>query len=131
MTDDRDDINQKTGAERRTAPRAELDYDLEADIEGDNVPFTGLIKDISEGGLFISTDKRHAPGDTLQIRFTFPTLNDPIEVQAVVRWYRDDYTDSAMMPGIGVQFVDLDPDVLRKINDYIKDKEVTFYEEGF
>lgn len=131
MTDDRDNLKEKTGAERRTAPRAELDYDLEADIEGDNVPYTGLIKDISEGGLFISTDKRHTPGDTLQIRFTFPSVNDPIEVQAVVRWYRDDYTDSSMLPGIGVQFVDLDPEILKKINAYIKDKEVTFYEEGF
>lgn len=131
MQDDHDDRDQQSGAERRTAPRAELDYDLEADIEGENVPYTGLIKDISEGGLFISSEKRHTVGDTLQIRFTFPTLNDPIEVQAVVRWYRDDYTDSSMQQGIGVQFINLDPEVMKKINAYIKDKEVTFYEEGF
>lgn len=122
---------QGDAANRRQAPRAELDYDVEVDIEGENVPYTGLLKDISEGGVFLTTDERHTIGDRLHIRFSFPTIDEPIDVDVVVRWVRDAYSEGGMLPGVGVQFVDLVPEVTAKINQFIRDKEVTFYDEGF
>lgn len=118
-------------ANRRQAPRAQLDYDVEVDIEGENVPYTGLLKDISEGGVFLTTDERHAIGDRLHIRFSFPTIEEPINVNVVVRWVRDAYSEGGMLPGVGVQFVDMAPEVTAAINQFIRDKEVAFYDEGF
>ncbi|MBM4352914.1 MAG: TIGR02266 family protein [Deltaproteobacteria bacterium] len=120
-----------TPESRRQSPRLKLDYDLEVDVLGEHVPFAGLIKDISSGGLFITTEFRHKVGDELQIRFTFPALADPVEATVRVQWFRDEYSGGGMPAGIGVQFVDLPEDVVRAINQYIRDKEVHLYEEGF
>jgi uncharacterized protein (TIGR02266 family) len=116
---------------RRKAPRAPVEYDLHVDVLGDHVPYTGMIKDISSGGLFISTRKHHRVGDKLQVRFTFPTVKDPVEAECEVRWVRDYNSAGGLPPGVGVQFTGLSPEIVQKINCYIKDKDVPFYEEGF
>ncbi len=118
-------------ANRRIATRFEVAYDLAVDIEGENIPYTGMIKDISSGGLFITTDERHEVGDIVQLRFTFPTLDSAIDCKGRVQWLRDRYTAGDMAQGIGVQFVDLPEGVRTAINSFISDKEVPFYEEGF
>jgi uncharacterized protein (TIGR02266 family) len=116
---------------RRSTPRLQVDYDLQVDFEGDNIPYTGMIKDISSGGLFITTDERHSVGDMVDLRFTFPTVEGAIECKAQVQWIRDQYSAGGMTTGIGVQFVGLPENVRQIINAYIKDKDVPFYEEGF
>ncbi len=116
---------------RRRAPRLKLDYDLEVDVQGEHVPYTGLIKDISSGGLFVTTNARHRVGDELQIRFTFPTLKEPVEALVRVQWIRDDYTGGDQPAGVGVQFVDLPESIVAAINRYIRDKDVHLFEEGF
>ena len=118
-------------ANRRIAPRFEVAYDLSVDIEGETVPYTGMIKDISSGGLFITTDERHDVGDVVELRFTFPTLESAINCHGRVQWVRDRYSAGDMSTGIGVQFVDLPEEVRTVINAFISDKDVAFYEEGF
>jgi len=130
MQDDNRSDGQQ-GPLRRSTPRVSIDYDLKVEMHGDHVPYTGLIKDISTGGLFITTTNRHVVGDVIEIRFTFPTVNDPIEITASVQWVRDEFSEGELPPGIGVQFVGLPDDIAAKINAYIKDKDVPFYDEGF
>jgi uncharacterized protein (TIGR02266 family) len=125
-----DDTTGKTGAERRRFQRSDLDYELAVDIHGEHVPYTGIIKDISEGGLFIATVAEHKIGQVLQIRFTFPSLGTPVDVKARVRWYRDEFSAGGASIGVGVQFVDLPDEIAKKINAYLKDKDVQFYEDG-
>jgi len=122
---------QGTPEGRRSAPRLKLDYDLQVDIQGEHVPYTGLIKDISSGGLFVTTSARHRVGDELQIRFTFPALAEPVETTVRVQWIRDDYAGGDQPSGVGVQFVDLPADIVAAINRYIRDKDVHLFEEGF
>lgn len=130
MTDN-DQRQYENPANRRQAPRAALDYDVQVDIEGEHVPYTGILKDISEGGVFLTTDEPHRIGTRLHIRFAFPAFEDPVQVDVVVRWVRDDYTTGGMQPGVGVQFVNLPPATAQAINKYIRDKEVVMYDEGF
>jgi uncharacterized protein (TIGR02266 family) len=129
MTDDMQNFDPNVN--RRSAPRLAVNYDLQVDIEGEHVPYTGLIKDISSGGLFITTDERHTVGDVIALRFTFPTMEDAVECHAVVRWIRDQYSGGEMASGVGVQFKDLPPETVARINAYIRDKDVPFYDEGF
>jgi len=131
MNDSAGNNAQGTPESRRQTPRLSLDYDLQVDVHGENVPYTGLIKDISSGGLFISTPSRHLVGDELQIRFTFPAFADPVEATVRVQWFRDEYSGGELPPGVGVQFVGLPEEVVTAINRYIRDKEVHLYEEGF
>ena len=121
----------QNAANRRIASRFDVSYDLQVDIEGENVPYTGMIKDISSGGLFITTDEDHEVGDIVQLRFTFPTLESAIDCKGRVQWLRDRYTAGDMAQGVGVQFVDLPEDARLAINAFISDKEVPFFEEGF
>ena len=123
--------HEQDSANRRIASRFEVAYDLKVDIDGDNIPYTGMIKDISSGGLFITTDERHAVGDVVQLTFTFPTLDRTIDCRGRVQWLRDRYSTGDMAQGIGVQFIDLPEDVRSSINTFISDKDVPFYEEGF
>jgi uncharacterized protein (TIGR02266 family) len=124
-------IDEQNGDNRRGATRFDVSYDLQVDIEGDNIPYTGMIKDISSGGLFITTDEDHDVGDIVQLRFTFPTLESAIDCKGRVQWLRDRYTAGDMAQGVGVQFVNLPEDARLAINAFISDKEVPFYEEGF
>jgi len=119
-----------SGAERRQHARHDLDYDLAVDIHGEHVPYTGIIKDISEGGLFIATVAHHKIGDVLQIRFTIPAVERPIEIRARVRWYRDEFTAGGNPIGVGVQFIDLPDELTRQINSYLRDKTPMMYEDG-
>jgi len=115
---------------RRRAPRFAVDYDLKVDVHGENVPYTGLIKDISSGGIFITTINSHSIGQMVQVRFTFPTLGRPVEAHARVQWIRDVFCEGDLPPGIGVCFQDLDPELIERINQFISDKDVPFYDEG-
>ena len=119
-----------SGADRRQHRRHDIDYDLAVDIHGEHVPYTGIIKDISEGGLFIATVAHHKIGDVLQVRFTIPAVPAPVEVKAKVRWFRDEFTAGGNSIGVGVQFIDLPQDITRAINAYLRDKTPMMYEDG-
>lgn len=47
---------------------------------------------LSLGGALVSAGARFAMGQRLQISFTVPTLENPIEVGATVRWSDDQVT---------------------------------------
>lgn len=109
-----------------------MDYEVEVDIASENNFFTGFIRNISTGGLFIHTHDPLPIGRELNVRFTVPTLRDPITARAVVRWVRA-YGAHApdSVPGMGVQFLDVLPnEATRAINEFIqKRREPEFFDE--
>jgi len=70
-------------------------------------------RNIGVGGAFIATTGGPPVGTPLVVELVVPTSDRRFELTALVRWVtdRDD-------PGIGVQFVDVDIDVLLDLNDY-------------
>lgn len=118
------------GIEHRKAPRVE--YEVEVDVASEDNFFTGFIRNISSGGLFIHTHDPLPIGRELNVRFTVPTMPTPIRARAVVRWVRP-YGSHApdSVPGMGVQFLDVLPsDAVRAINEFIeKRREPEFFEE--
>ena len=68
---------------------------------------------IGVGGAFIATAAR-AIGDRLELEIELPTTERKFLVGAAVRWIA---TTGAEI-GMGVQFVDVDVDILLELNDY-------------
>lgn len=107
-----------------------VDYTVSIDVASDDNFFTGFVKNISNGGLFIATDNPAPIGTRLTVRFTIPTLPDYVTANVVVRWIRkgSSQNDPDVVPGIGVQFIDLEPKVVDAINKFIEKHETLFYE---
>jgi hypothetical protein len=69
---------------RRTSTRHDVSLSGTLSVGGDARPMT--VSNISLGGALVSTGTRFSMGQRVQIAFTIPTLDTPIEVGAVVRW---------------------------------------------
>lgn len=113
----------KDGRDRRRFPRVLVD--LEVDYSHEDTYLFAYIRDISATGLFVRTNAPEPPGTRLNVRFT-PTLASrgapPLELEAEVIWinaYRPGHSDN-LHPGMGIRFVDLDPDDRARLVDFVK-----------
>jgi uncharacterized protein (TIGR02266 family) len=70
-------------------------------------------RNIGVGGAYIASSAPPAVGTTLTVELTLPTTDQTFTLPAVVRW-----SSSAAPPGMGVQFVGVDVDILLELNDY-------------
>ena len=93
---------------RRESDR--LDVELAISLGSESNFFTGFSENISEGGLFVATHDYKGIGSRMTIQFSIPDGDSPIDVECVVRWVRE-YNPSLpdMIPGMGLQFLDLSP----------------------
>ena len=118
----------KDGPEQRQQPRAKHAPEFSFKVELRNV-FTGLIKDISSGGVFIETPLLFHVGDEVHLRFKFPGITDVVDVDGKVRWVVDEHSSHAKTRGVGVQFLNLQPGIRTQINAIIKNEDVILYED--
>lgn len=130
MSDDVKNGGEPDGANRRTAKRVAVDYAMSVDVASGNMFYSGLIKDISNGGVFVATDKHHNVGDKLEVSFIFPGMTEQIKATGIVRWCRTQFGADEIMPeGVGLSLENLPPEVQKAINDYLKTTDVLIYEE--
>jgi len=67
-------------------------------------------RNVGIGGAFIVSQLAQRVGTQLAIELVLPTTDRCFSLPAVVRWASSD--------GMGVQFVDVDVDILLELNDY-------------
>jgi len=91
--------------------------------------YTGFTNDISEGGVFISTHAVFTRGQIIDLEFSLPDGQDPIKVQAEVRWFREYNPSSDGPPGMGLQFVSLTDEQRARIDAFTTDRETLFYDD--
>jgi uncharacterized protein (TIGR02266 family) len=124
----------KAAAPARPAPAGHSGRDhsrirMQASINlgSDSNFFTGFSTDISEGGVFVATVETVPRGTTVDLDFTLPG-GRPLKARGVVRWLREpnDHTPE-LMPGVGVQFQDLQPEVASLIGDFVRKREPLFF----
>jgi uncharacterized protein (TIGR02266 family) len=114
-------------AERRSAPRIELE--VEVGLETENNFYTGLTQDISSGGIFVATGMSYRVGDKMTIRFTLPGRAEPIVTEAEVRWMRDSRYISDFSEGVGLRFVNLPAEANEAIARFLERRDSLFFEE--
>lgn len=108
-------MSRPRGRDRRKAERIRLDADVS--LYSPTQFWAGLAEDLSEGGLFVATYQLEPIGTPIDLRFELPT-GQAVQVRGVVRWVRE-ITDESM-PGMGVQFEDVESADLRVIQTFVK-----------
>jgi uncharacterized protein (TIGR02266 family) len=114
-------------ANQRQAPRINLEVDVT--FESEHNFYTGFLENLSSGGLFVATHDIRRIGDTVEVRFTLPGRAEPVTATARVRWIREYGNSPDAAPGMGLQFVDLDPAVQKEIERFIALREPIFFED--
>jgi uncharacterized protein (TIGR02266 family) len=110
---------------KRETPRVRMQVKI--DFGSENNFYSGFSMDISNGGVFIATVKLVPIGTPIDLFFRLPT-GEGIEAQGVVRWVREvDDRRPEMMPGLGVQFVNLSDEARAAIEGFVHDREPMFY----
>jgi hypothetical protein len=100
-----------TTIEKRVHPREPLISEIKFECEGNS--FLAVTEDISSGGMRIATANPPEVGSPLTITFTLRGTKREVRVHAVVRHV---FKNS----GVGVQFLDLSPEDLAGLRDYLR-----------
>lgn len=127
MATSQSSAQQPNPAERRSAPRIELE--VEVGLETEHNFYTGLTQDISSGGIFVATGVSYRVGDRMTIRFTLPGRSEPIVTEAEVRWLRDARYISDFSEGVGLRFVNLPDEAQAAIASFLERRDSLFFEE--
>jgi hypothetical protein len=95
---------------RRTSARHAVSIAARLAVSG--APADCTIVNLSLGGALISATMRHGMGSRAHISFKVPTMDEPIDVGAVVRWADD--------KSVGIQFDGLRARDVWALNEYFK-----------
>ena len=80
--------------QRREHERFEIDLPVVMVVDEDHI--AARTRNVAQGGAYVLTEQSIPYGTKLKIRLKFPALKEESEIEATVRWVRDD--------GIGLQF---------------------------
>lgn len=111
-----------------TAEQASQRNNLRAPLIVEKIPcqdgqktFFGYAKNISRGGLFISTVKLREPGEQFTIELTLPMPGKPsFSCLCEVVWKRHYEKKSPYEPGMGLKFIELPEETGEMIDTWVK-----------
>ncbi len=110
---------------RRHVPRLQLD--CEVGLETETNFFAGFGWDISSGGLFVACFEPMHVGQEVEVSFTLPA-GPAVRAVCVVRWTRDsEGSNSHVLPGVGLQFLDLSKEGRAAVEHFVKQREPMFF----
>jgi len=115
-------------AETRIAARANV-Y-VSVDVFSEHNFYAGLSMNMSEGGVFIATYNVAPVGAIVVIHMSLPFDPEPVVMLAEVRWVREPSEHCDSPPGIGLQFLNPDPDGLERVRKFVQTvREPLYFED--
>jgi uncharacterized protein (TIGR02266 family) len=99
-------------------PRTSVEVAI--DVYSEHNFWSGVTMDVSEGGVFIATQRMIKNGTMLIVDMAIPGEDEPIVALAEVSWLRTFSRDSDAPPGIGLQFVHICEESLAKIRRFVE-----------
>ncbi len=82
--------------------------------------FFGYAKTIGRGGMFISSVNPRDVGEEIEIVFTPPGHNEQARCRCEVVWRRGFDPGFKQDPGMGIRFLDINPDVAESIDTWVR-----------
>lgn len=104
--------------DRRVDLRSEL-LVLRAE-SADKKVFFGYARKISKSGMFISTVNPKKVDEEFDIAFMLPDEVTEVKCRCRVAWTMEYSQDMEYDPGMGIQFLDLDENIEKKIEEWVK-----------
>jgi uncharacterized protein (TIGR02266 family) len=92
--------------------------------------YTGFIRNISNGGVFVATFDAPEIGTRVSVSFTVPGSQKVVDLTAEVRWTRHEAASTEAEPGFGAAFLDLPPELEGLIDEFLYQHESLFHESG-
>lgn len=108
--------------EHRSVTRQRVEAEMT--LESESNVFTGLLCDISRGGVFVATYRPLPVGTAVLLDLILP--EGRIEVRGHVRWRRELCEDTA--PGMGIEFDSLDANDLSTLEAFCGRREPLYIE---
>ena len=114
----------QSAPQRRGKPRYLVDLDVS--LGSDHNFYAGFAENLSATGVFVATHRLRPIGETIEICIHLP---DGAEVRGLgqVRWVRLYDETTATPPGMGVHFIDLDPEAMRAVETFLTRREPLLY----
>lgn len=101
------------GVRRQKDVRARVDLDM-AFVSLDHGPFVGTVRNISAGGIYMTTKQKLDKQDVILFNHTFSAARRQVKAEAV--WAKPLSGDTF---GYGCQFLDLTPEAERDIRHFV------------
>jgi len=81
----------------------------------------GYVLNLSRGGVFLSTQENFPMGEKFRLRFFLPFQLGQVDALVVVRWRTQDADNPPpqLRDGLGCEFVEIDPEMADKIDQFI------------
>jgi len=104
---------------RRKFTRYLIATDIEPYKKDKNEKILAKTKNIAEGGICITTvDNPLKKGEIYILRFTLPGQTDSITFEGKALWSRQYKSETTDMFDNGIEFINADKDLLKKIEDF-------------
>ena len=108
----------------RRFPRLLISLPIDYHLRDDH--FSNYTSNFSAGGAFIRTIDPAACDQHLEINFTIPDLNLPVETLGRVVWTNEYETTrkKSSLPGMGIEFIGIESAIRNSIVEYVDNKLV-------
>lgn len=103
--------------ERRDGERHGVEIDISVTSESNF--YTGVTENVSQGGLFVVSEKLPDIGTIMAVRFSLPGDPRAIECTGEVRWHRTGPDDEGER-GYGIRFIDLEEEASERITAFLQ-----------
>ena len=117
---------QTTPPGRREQARYEVT--LEVTLSSEHNFFAAMASNLSGGGIFVATEHTKPVGHRVEFTITLPGQGEPVRGVGEIRWVREHTGPAGEPAGMGIAFVDVDPDSLGAIVEFLGTREPTFLE---
>lgn len=116
-------INRFLDTEKRLSSRLKIEIPVTWSINSESGR-SGITADISAGGLFLQTVNTFPAGTEITVCFTIPRTGTEIGSTARVAWENPPHSPVKphLAPGMGLQFVELDPAHELAIKSYLREE---------
>ncbi|HJL40475.1 MAG TPA: TIGR02266 family protein [Myxococcales bacterium LLY-WYZ-16_1] len=106
------------GEDNRRAPR--LPAEIKVDYRSLGRFITDYTTNISRLGVFVRTSMPLPVGERVRIRLSLPDGEVPFALDGEVKWVASRQDREKHDPGMGIEFVDDDPEVQEKLEELLR-----------